>query len=205
MTQTEDQKIKARERSRLWRLNNPNYNKIYNKQYYQDNKELLKEKVKKYTNNNKDKISKMNKEYRLKNIEKLLEYERLYRLDNPDRNKIYYQNNIESEKQRSLEYRNLHLEQQRASCRKWCKEHPTIIRLHAKNTRARRKCWGNIQPINKYFESSDFHHMHIDGNKGVGIYIPTKLHKSICHRWDNQDSMDKINKAAIHWSIEYEI
>ena len=60
------------------------YNKQYNKQYYQDNKEKLAEEKKQYRQNNKETISQWNKQYYQENKKQILE-----------RNKQYYEANKE--------------------------------------------------------------------------------------------------------------
>jgi len=69
-----------------------------NKEYYEDNKEYLKEKKKEWREDNKDKI----KEYRENNKDKIKEQKKEYYEDNKDKLKEYYENNkdIINEKQR---------------------------------------------------------------------------------------------------------
>ena len=91
---------------------NPLYNKkIYHKKYNELNKEKLnekskenyynnnKEKIKEYRENNKEKISEYhknyNKEYRENNKEKISEYHKEYRENNKEKMKEYYENNKE--------------------------------------------------------------------------------------------------------------
>lgn len=75
------------------------------KEYYQANKEKIKEKIKEYQQANKEKI----KEYKLKNKDKVLEYHKKYREENKDKRreseKEYYQENKEKIKDRIKEYR----------------------------------------------------------------------------------------------------
>lgn len=62
-------------------------------------------------------------------------------------------------------------------------------------------------PINQHFKGSHFHHMHINGNNTIGIYIPEKLHRKNNHcNWErNQESLNKINKEALLWLCEQSI
>ena len=73
-------------------------------------------------------------------------------------------------KKKDLDYRNKNIEQQRTSARKWQQENPKAMRLYAKKQKYQRKGWG-FEPINEYFEGAHFHHIHVDGNHSVGIFI----------------------------------
>ena len=72
--------------SREWRENNPEYHKQhgkkYNKQYYLDNKEKLKEKSHQWYENNKEKVRERDRQYRENNKEKIREQGRQYREKN---------------------------------------------------------------------------------------------------------------------------
>lgn len=56
-------------------------------------------------------------------------------------------------------------------------------------------------PINQHFKGCHFHHMHINGNDTIGVYIPEKLHRENNHcNWVyDQNSLDNINKKALIW------
>ena len=73
---TKEQKDKKNERQRNWRKNNSGKTKEYQlkhkeylKEYYEKNKEKIKQDVKEYVINNKDKVSNRRNEYRIKNKE----------------------------------------------------------------------------------------------------------------------------------------
>ena len=66
--------------------------KLYNKEYYEKNKDKIKEyyeknkdKIKEYYEKNKDKIKEVNKEYREKNKDKIKEVNKEYREKNKDK------------------------------------------------------------------------------------------------------------------------
>ena len=60
-----------------------------NQEYYQDNKDIIIQKIKEYRLKNKDKIKETKKEYRLKNSDKIKEIQKEYRLNNKDKSKEY--------------------------------------------------------------------------------------------------------------------
>lgn len=127
---------------------------------------------KEYYHKNKERENKRLKGYREENNEKILQYSRDYRKNNPEKvNKIN---------------------------RAWLKNNPEKRKLYDLKKKESRKDWG-IEPINEYFENSHFHHLHVDENHSVGIYVPGELHNSIWHSHKDQESMNKINKAVIKW------
>jgi hypothetical protein len=73
--------------------------KEHNKEYYQDNKEKIKEQKKEYYQDNKDKLKEHRKEYYQDNNEKIKEYNKEYYQDNKEKMKEYYQDNKEKIKE----------------------------------------------------------------------------------------------------------
>jgi len=163
-----------------WRENNPNYSK----KYYQNHKEEILLQKEKYYNDNKEYILQMCKEYYFDNREKILQRDKIYRELHPEICKKYYQDHKKESHQWVKEY---------------YKNHPEKRKIKDLKRYARLKGWGNPEPINDWFEGSHFHHLHVDGNHSVGIYIPSELHKSISHSYNNKESMQKINDIAIRW------
>lgn len=72
-----------------------------------------------------------------------------------------------------------------------------------RKSQARRRRQLGFNPLNEYFEGSEFHHLMCDLNgnphDGIGIYIPAKLHQSVRHNGVTGKGMDEINKLAIEW------
>jgi hypothetical protein len=56
-----------------------------------------------------------------------------------------------------------------------------------------------INPINSPFDGSEFHHLHVNDNHTLGIFIPKKLHKGVYHNSATGHNMRKINKLALEW------
>lgn len=50
-------------------------------------------------------------------------------------------------------------------------------------------------PLNEPFENCEGHHL----NKGVGIYIPKQLHRSVHHNLWTGEGMETINKLALDY------
>lgn len=84
----------------------------------------------------------------------------------------------------------------------WNLNNPENARKHRHKARAIRQGWDAPVSLNKHFEGSHLHHLHLinyetgEYNHTVSIYIPTELHKSIWHTWHDRKSMLKINKSA---------
>jgi len=72
------------------------------KDYYQDNKEKIKENRKDYYEINKEKIKEKDKEYYLNNKEKKKEYREKYKQNNKEKIKEYYHNNKEKLKEKII-------------------------------------------------------------------------------------------------------
>ena len=167
-----------------------NYHKKYNKEKYQRDKDdgnLRKQDLeyhKEYYQKNKDKILEQKKEYYLDNIDLMKQKNRDRYIKDPEHGKKHYRK---------------YKKQMNQNVKDWYKKHPEKLKLKRLKAEAKLKGWGNPQPINEHFKGSHFHHLHVDGNHTVGIYIPEDIHRSIPHRHDNQDSMNKINKEAIKW------
>jgi RNase P subunit RPR2 len=65
----------------------------------------------------------------------------------------------------------------------------------------RRRGYG-CEPLNEYFDGSHFHHLHIDNNHSIGIYIPENLHRSIYHNSVTWEGMDEMNELAFKYLKE---
>jgi hypothetical protein len=59
-------------------------------------------------------------------------------------------------------------------------------------------------PINQRFEGSHFHHLHINNNHVLGIYIPDEIHLKNNHaNWKyDKAALRRINNAALIWLCE---
>lgn len=55
--------------------------------------------------------------------------------------------------------------------------------------------------LNKSFKNSAGHHI----NQDQVIYIPEKLHKSISHKLEDEESMKVVNQVALEWHFEQNI
>ena len=134
---------------------------------------------KKWKEENKEHRKEYGKKYYKNNKEIISVKAKQYRLDNTDKIKL-------ADKKRAP-----HKKQYR-------KNNPEKVRAWDIKSRAKRKEWG-YNPINKYFKGSHFHHLHINGDKNIGIYIPAEIHKSVWHSNKDQKTIDKINNLAFEW------
>ena len=104
--------LEVRERHHIDLLR-PALNKIMpcrtNKEYYQDNKEIIKKRAKDWDNDNKDKRKDYKKKYRNDNKDKIAKSEKKFREDNKDKIKEYFKqyhiDNKEKKIKKSKEYR----------------------------------------------------------------------------------------------------
>jgi hypothetical protein len=74
----------------------------------------------------------------------------------------------------------------------------------AKRNRNKRRGFGHA-PLNDWFEGSHFHHLHINGDHAIGIYIPKELHQSIWHSsysWKNMDWMNLLAYTYLYEQIK---
>jgi len=60
-------------------------------------------------------------------------------------------------------------------------------------------------PINSYCEDMDFHHMHLNNDKSIGIFIPREIHRGIYHDPITLKGMKEVNKAALIWLANQEM
>ena len=143
--------------------------KAYHKKYYQENRERILQRKRKYYLDNREEILQKDKERDIKD---------------PERGKKHYQKYKEKMIKNSAD---------------WYKAHPEKRKLKRIKAEAKYKGWGNPEPINDWFEGAHFHHLHVDGNHRIGIYIPAELHMSVSHSYNDEESMNKINNLAIKW------
>jgi|GEM_PF-6359119 len=54
-------------------------------------------------------------------------------------------------------------------------------------------------PVNAYQEGMDYHHMHLNNDPDIGIWIPKSLHRFIYHNSRDGHGMKEINKTALLW------
>jgi len=113
------------------------YNKQNNKEYYQENKDKLKEYNKKYRQINQDKLNKQKqnyyennkdraKEYNEKNKDKIKERNKQYKIENVDKIKKYYQEN----KDKIKEYKEENAEKLKEYQQKYRKENAEKLKKY---------------------------------------------------------------------------
>lgn len=59
-----------------------------------------------------------------------------------------------------------------------------------------------IHPLNNPFRGSVFHHMHLEKDHSMGLYIPKQLHRTVGHSSISGRGMKDINKASLLWLCE---
>jgi hypothetical protein len=122
-----------------------------------------------YNDINKNKKREYNKQYHIIHRNLMCECSMQFRIKNPDYNKQYK------------------------------KIHPENVKKYKHNMRAKYRGWLSPKPINSYFTGAHLHHLHIDDDHRIAIYIPAELHNSIYHAYNKPETMNKINELAMEW------
>lgn len=75
-------------------------------------------------------------------------------------------------------------------------------KVHQIRASGKRRSLG-FEPINQYFEGSEYHHLRYDANgkkdNNIGMFIPTKLHRTFRHSGTTAQGMEIINNSAFDW------
>lgn len=85
--------------------------------------------------------------------------------------------------------------------KQWLLDHPEKAAEIRKRSNSNRRSLG-MNPLNRSFDNSHYHHLHLHGDISIGIYIPSELHKSIYHSSKTGQGMSTINKLAMQWFKE---
>lgn len=59
-----------------------------------------------------------------------------------------------------------------------------------------------IAPVNSFSKGFVFHHLHIEGDNKIGIYLPKEVHRSVGHSSISGRGMREMNKNALLWLCE---
>ena len=136
------------------------------------------ERMNKWRKDNPERFKEIKKKFRLTHSEQIKQEMKQWRKNNPEYDKQY-------DKEHSKE-----IEQ-------WTKNNPDKYSQIQQRHNNKRRSLGFI-PVNKWFESSDFHHLN---KEGLGIYVPTKLHDNIRHNIWTEKNMKEMNTLAVQWWI----
>lgn len=182
---------KTKEYRKNYYLRNKQHLNNLNLKNYRLNKEERQEYAKKYIELNKDHIYKNNKEYYYKNLKKINEHRAEYREKNREHIRSSWKNTYlkykEKIQQKNKEYNKIYYKTDAG-------------KLATLRQNQKRRELGH-DPINNYFTGSEFHHLHINNDKSIGIYIPKDLHHSCYHESTSGNGMNEINKLAISWLL----
>lgn len=132
-----------------------------------------------YYINNKEHIAEYHRQYRIDNKEHIAECRRQYCIDN---------------KEHLVEYNRQHRI-----------DNPEIHKKYQHKANAKRHGWEKPRPINQPFEGSHLHHLHIENDHQIAIYIPEKLHRSVWHAHNKPKTMFEINTLAFEWLATQDI
>lgn len=109
--------------------------------------------------------------------------------------KDYYENNKKLISKKNKNWKLEHTEYQK----EWRQNNQDKVRFYNYSQKAKRKGFGIPESINLYFEGSHLHHLHVDDNHTVCIYIPKELHNSIWHAYNKPKTMIAINLEIMKW------
>lgn len=175
---------KLTEKKRVLRNNNPEkYSEIWRK-YHETNKEERNLKHRAYW-----------KTYKEANRNQILEKSRIYESENRDelnaRKRKKYNENIEAMREKRVIYfkKYYYTTSGKANYRKYAKCRRAL----------------GYSPINSSFEGSHYHHLHLNGNKSIGLFIPSDIHYSIPHNGKTGNGMKEMNKAALLWLCDQSV
>lgn len=164
------------------------------KKRYEEKKDEIKQKVHEYYKKNRDHVIKQKKEYRQNDdvIERSREWHKKYCEEHRDR--LTYLRKLNTDRTNMLRR-----ERRKTPEGKRKEQLKDALRY------AKKKKYG-FRPINKKKEGLVFHHLHLETfngiDRGIGIYIPAELHRSIWHNGEKMINMETINKAALLWLTE---
>jgi sulfur relay (sulfurtransferase) DsrC/TusE family protein len=74
-----------------------------------------------------------------------------------------------------------------------------LKKVNLKSVHKRKRSMGFV-PLNKYFENSHAHHLHIRNHNDV-LYIPRELHMAIGHDHHSKQNMFEINLHSLNWYL----
>ena len=150
--------------------------KEYQKQWYKNNKEKVLKNNKKWLENHPEYMN----QWREKNPEYDKQCSKKFRENNPEYTSLYYQKTKDKN---------------RIQCKKWRKSNQEKLKIIEKRHRNKRERNLGFNPLNRYFEDSEAHHI----NNNDIIYIPKGIHQSIRHCLETNKNMEKINKLAMNY------
>ena len=175
------------------------------KKYRIDNRDIIQAQRKQYRIDHCDEIRKQRKQYRIDNHNKILEQKKQYRLNNRDKiiekGKQYRLNNHDEILKKEKQYRIDNRIAIQKKNRRYRLNNSDRVRKCRHRMQAKRRGWKKPQPINYYFEGAHLHHLHLNGNHRIALYIPSELHMSIPHAYNKPDTMKLINQAAFEWLV----
>jgi hypothetical protein len=141
------------------------------------------------------------------------ELDKKFRDDNPDKckawNKSYYENNKDKRKLYLEENADKIKLQMHEYYKSYYAEHKDDIRARVaayrktdagklvKSRDAHKRRGYGFDPLNTRFDNSEFHHLHLNNDLNIGIFIPKELHNLIFHNSITGQGMDEINVVAL--------
>lgn len=175
--------IQSKKYKEIFKQTHPNYFK----DYYKENQETKLRYAKQYRESNREILNEKQKKYQLINKDTCSIYY-----------KQYYQNNKDIRLKNALEWGSVNKERKNLRQREYMQTYAG--KMATARHEFKRRVLG-FDPINQKFEGSEFHHLHINGCKKLGLFIPASLHQSIKHNGNTGKNMAEINAMAIEWFV----
>lgn len=118
------------------------------------------------------------------------QYRKQWYLDNPTYNAEYIKLNPETKRKRDAKYRLMH-KRERAI---YLKNNSNKFKAYS----AKRYRNFGFKILNRQFENSHAHHLHINNVDDV-MYIPIYIHRIVWHSYKNPVKMSHINSIVLNW------
>lgn len=88
----------------------------------------------------------------------------------------------------------------RENSRKWKLSNPDKVRGYAEY----RSLFG-FNPLNEWFIDSEFHHLHLNEDHSIGLFMPNVLHRSVRHNSKTMKGINEINELAFEWYFKEQL
>jgi hypothetical protein len=144
----------------------------------------------------------LDKKFRDDNPDKCKAWNKSYYENNKDKRKIYLEENADKIKLQKREYdKSYYIEHKDDICTKVAAYRKTDAGKLVKARDAHKRRGYGFNPLNTRFDNSEFHHLHLNNDSDIGIFIPKELHNSIYHNSITGQGMDEINVVALLYLI----
>lgn len=180
-------KERIKEKSCVYRNENKDYYKEYQKQWYKKNKDSVQE----YLKENKDHIEQRSREYYLENRTHLLNYTKQHQKENREHYREYGEMWRLENREYLSEYRKANKKQMREAQRKWRERNPEKSRLKTQKRRAIKKNLPHTLSKKEWLETKQ-----IFNNSCAYCGMTGEEHGVVCGQQLHQDHFVPLSKGG---------